>query len=308
MTEPKTISVIIPTYNSAKYLPQAIDSVIAQLYPVFEIIVVNDGSTDDTDNVIKDYLDCIIYIKQPNAGPASGRNAGIKMAQGEYIAFLDADDIWMPDKVKEQMNVFQENPNAALVYSRAAVLNQKDNNLSSYTGDVYSGKIFEKLLENCPIVLTTVIVKSDVIKQNGGFNESLFTAEDTNLFLKIAKGYEIVCTDKVLAYYRKHNTNRSNRVDVKIGTLDNLDRIIKLFPDTNPRKYPPMEIAYVTRGKNLIRDYFTNSCYKECNATCKKILRISPFEPTVFFYYFITKFPYSILDVSRKFRKNCVKY
>ena len=103
-------SIIVPCYNSAKYLPLCLDSILKQTYKQFEVVVVNDGSTDDTDDVMKPYLDDprIKYIKQQNAGPPKARNTGINNADGDYIAFLDSDDLWEATKLEKQMKLFTE--------------------------------------------------------------------------------------------------------------------------------------------------------------------------------------------------------
>ncbi len=103
----KKITAIIPTYNSAKYITEAIDSVLNQTYANIEIIVVDDGSTDNTENILSNYVNKnkIIYVKKKNGGPGSARNLGIKLANGEYIAFLDADDMWEKNKIEKQLSM-----------------------------------------------------------------------------------------------------------------------------------------------------------------------------------------------------------
>ncbi|MHC5139531.1 MAG: glycosyltransferase family 2 protein, partial [Planctomycetota bacterium] len=102
-TEKLTISAVIPAYNAAKYIARSIDSVLAQTHPVDEIVIVDDGSTDNTAAIIKDYGDKVRYIHQPNAGVSAARNTGIEAATGNWIAFLDADDEWLPEKIKRQV-------------------------------------------------------------------------------------------------------------------------------------------------------------------------------------------------------------
>lgn len=302
MKRPETISVIIPAYNAEAFLAEAVESALSQSFPAHEIIVVDDGSTDRTPEVAKKYNGRIKYVRQENAGPACARNRGIRLATGEYVAFLDADDIWKSDKLEEQVRAFRENPAAALVYSKINVINSKKVNSSARPAKAYSGKIFDNLLVENFILLSTVVVRSSALREVGCFDESLFTAEDTNLYLKLAKLHEIVCVDKVLVYYRKHGKNISDRFDIKVGTLDNLDNIIRRFPDTAPGSYPPMKEAYIRRGTSLLRDYFSHSLYRECNATCRRLLGIKASEPSVLFYFALTKLPAPVLDVMRKVR------
>ena len=294
------VSAIIPTYNNAAFLPEAIDSVISQTYPNIEIIIVNDGSTDNTNEVLRKYLDRIIYIEQENAGPASARNTGIHQARGEYIAFLDADDIWMPTKIEEQLKIFSQNPNASLVYSRMVNFDDRSSkNLSVIPRKVFSGRIFDQLLVENLIALPTVIVRSNILDRIGLFDESLFTAEDWNLYLRIARDHEIIGVNKVLVRRRKHYDNISDRWDVRIGTLDSLDRIVDLFPDTAPEVCPEMKNAYLIRGKDLASLYFCESEYRKCHDTCCRLRRIGCVDSKLILYWLMTMWPPSVLYVLR---------
>lgn len=113
------ISCIVPVYNGELYLREAIDSILAQTYRPLEIIVVDDGSTDATPDVVAGYGDRLRYIRQPNAGPGAARNHGLNLAQGEFIAFLDADDLWHPDKLARQMTRFLNRPDLDLCITYA---------------------------------------------------------------------------------------------------------------------------------------------------------------------------------------------
>jgi glycosyltransferase involved in cell wall biosynthesis len=119
------ISVVIPTYNSAAYLPAAIDSAFNQTLPPFEIVVIDDGSIDNTVEVLKPYEVRIRYIFQENKGPAAARNRGIAEANGDLIAFLDSDDVWLPEKLELQVPVLTENPKIGLVHSDFFLLDMK---------------------------------------------------------------------------------------------------------------------------------------------------------------------------------------
>ena len=111
------VSVIIPAYNAERFIPQAIQSVLEQTYQSYEIIVVDDGSTDKTKDILKEFEDKVCCIYQENQGPSAARNAGIKISQGRYICFLDADDIWTPDKLEVQVEFLECHPDISLVFS-----------------------------------------------------------------------------------------------------------------------------------------------------------------------------------------------
>jgi len=112
------VSVVIPVYNSAEYIVETIKSALAQHYKPFEVIVVDDGSTDNTKDLLEPYLHRISYLYKENGGPASARNTGVNNAKGEYIAFLDADDLWMPEKLARQMDVFNQDKSIGLVHTQ----------------------------------------------------------------------------------------------------------------------------------------------------------------------------------------------
>ena len=171
------VSVVIPTFNSAVYLRDSIDSALNQTFSALEIIVVNDGSTDCTEDVLKEYHDDVIYLSQKNRGPSSARNLAMRHAKGEYIAFLDADDLWLPEKIEKQMELFRETSSATLVYSRFSNFDHESGNgMAILPEKVYSGALFDKLLVTDLILLSTVVVRSSILFDIGGFDENLFTA------------------------------------------------------------------------------------------------------------------------------------
>lgn len=297
------VSVIIPTFNSGAYLNEAINSVLNQTYSPFEIIVVNDGSTDSTDNILREYLNDIKYLSQENLGPASARNLGIKAAKGEYIAFLDADDIWLPEKIEKQVDIFRKNPATALVYSRFINFDDESgNDMGIFPDKVYSGSIFDKLLLKTPILLSTAIIKSSVLFGVGGFNENLFTAEDTNLYLRIGKTHDISGMEQVLVKRRKHYSNLSDRFNIPVGTLTNLDIIVSLYPETSPALYPPMKQAYFLKGKALIGDFFHAAEYDACHKTSIRLIRIKCSDWWVLGYYFVSLLPSTVINFLRRIK------
>ena len=203
------ISVVIPTYNSAKYIKEAIDSVLMQTLQPLEIIVVDDGSTDDTNSIIASYTDLkkIIYIKKDNGGPASARNMGIKKSSGEFIALLDADDIWESDKLEKQVLLF-DNKDIGLVYSRRLFLS--DNRLDS--GPLYSGNVTKNLLINNFITNSSVVIRKSICNQVGFFREEkrFFAIEDYDFWLRCSVVCNFSYIDSSLVAYRVHKGQISN--------------------------------------------------------------------------------------------------
>lgn len=185
------ISVIIPTYNRGWIIKEAIDSVLTQNYPDFELIVVDDGSTDDTQNILAEYKSRIRILQQDNKGVSAARNYGIDKAGGDYIAFLDSDDIWLQNKIITQVNFFKQDPSSLICQTEEIwVRNGKRVNPKKYHKK-YSGIIFEKTLPRCLVSPSAVMIKKSLIKEVGGFDETLPACEDYDLWLRISCRYPV---------------------------------------------------------------------------------------------------------------------
>jgi glycosyltransferase involved in cell wall biosynthesis len=303
--EEHNVSVVIPVYNNRNFIGDAIESVLCQTLSPLEIIVVDDGSTENNNDILKKYSKKIIFIQQENRGPASARNTGIRNAKGDFIAFLDSDDIWVPNKMEKQMALFSSNPDLVMVYSRFVVFDGKAcENMADWPKSVYSGEIFEKLLAENFIAMSSVVVKSLILTTIGMFDESLITAEDTNLYLKIAKRWKIGGVKDVLVRRRNHGENLSSRVDVPIGTLENLDRIVALYPEVAPEKYLPMKRAYLSRGKGMMSDLFVSEKYRTCRRIAIRLHHINPFDPPAMKYFFLTLFPSWLVHYARELKRH----
>jgi glycosyltransferase involved in cell wall biosynthesis len=298
------VSAIIPTFNSANYLRDAINSALDQTYSALEVIVIDDGSTDETVSVIKSFADRVIYIRQEQSGPSSARNRGIATATGEYVAFLDADDIWLPSKLEKQLHALQQEPEAGLVYSRSVDFDDSTGEeLRFYPKEMHSGMLFDLLLIAPLLLLSSVVVRTRVLKELGGFDEGLRTAEDTHLYLRIAQNYRIIGVPDILVKRRIHDRNLSNRMDIAIGTLSCLDRIVRLFPETNPRIYPAMAMAYRNRGKAMMLDCFHSGAYAVSNRTACHLLRLGIWDCRIMCYFLLTLFPMPLISLGRSIRK-----
>jgi glycosyltransferase involved in cell wall biosynthesis len=215
------ISVILPTYNGAtrgegKYLKQAIESVFSQTYENFELIVVNDGSTDNTEEIIKQYKDeRIVYLKHDtNNGPAAARNTGLKKATGEYIAFLDDDDYFYKDKLRVQIS-FMIEKDASVCVCNGEFIDKNNNKLRKAinkgfkigTKDIF---LYTNTINVFP---TTLMVKSNVIEDVGYFKNYLKGPEDWDFMIRISLQYDIFVLSKILFAYRIHDTNLVKNLD-----------------------------------------------------------------------------------------------
>jgi len=225
------ISIIIPVYNAEKFISETIESVIAQTYQDWEIIAVDDGSTDKTPEILKEYEKKLSkklrVITQKNSGVSIARNTGIAAAKGEYIAFLDHDDLWMPEKLEKQIKLLDSNKELGLVYSDSYMIDEsgnlkKDTFINSIMSKnilqskVFRGNIFNELFCVDFIPLLTTIVRKDVFDKVGMFNPKYKISEDYDLFLKIARIYPADFIKQPLAKYRIHSGGASKNLETRI--------------------------------------------------------------------------------------------
>jgi glycosyltransferase involved in cell wall biosynthesis len=203
-----TVTALIPTYNSETYICDAVDSVLAQTFPVREIIVVDDGSTDRTQEVLAKYKTKIKYIRQVNAGPPAARNAGIARATGEFIALLDSDDLWVPQKLQLQMEYIDKHPECGLVYTDMKTFDDtgiiEESVKMSRNLTLPSGRIFPQMFVETLFQTSAVLIRKSCIDRVGGFDTSLRMGDDYEFFLRIARHYELGYVDEPLVLYRQH--------------------------------------------------------------------------------------------------------
>lgn len=209
----------MPTYNQADFIVESINSVLNQSYSNLELIIVNNFSSDKTDEIIHSFSDQRIRnFKFANQGIiAASRNFGIKNSKGIYISFIDSDDIWLRDKLKFQLDYFKENPEIKLISSslRISGPDKRYNGIDTFlNGNIRSGFIYEKLLDYNFIPFSSVIIENSVFNETGYFDESpeIMPAEDWDLWLRIARRFQIAFIPKVVGIYRMHNLNHSKNV------------------------------------------------------------------------------------------------
>lgn len=215
-----SVSVVIPAYNAADYLKRAVASVLAQTLPVEQIVIVDDGSRDRTFEIANEFAGPVTAIQQANAGPAAARNRGAAQARGEWIAFLDADDTWMPEKIERQLALGAAN--AALIHCRYRPTPSPPDEIS-----------FADLWRRNDISTSTVLIRRDVFSDLGGFDEdpNIVGVEDYNLWLKVAaKGHRIVTLQEQLISYTPAAGSLTQQVErFARAELANLEKIASLF-------------------------------------------------------------------------------
>jgi glycosyltransferase involved in cell wall biosynthesis len=205
-----TVSIVIPTYNSAAFLGQALRSVFAQTYQDFEVIVVDDGSTDETEVQSKNFGDRVISVRQEHRGPGAARNLGILHTQGEFVAFLDADDLWLPEKLAKQVEYMGCHPDVVLAYtdfSRGEDPRKSNGARLSNYRHKGSGHLFSGLLRENFVATPSVLVRRHALAASGLFDPTLTGAEDRDLWLRLARVGPFGLIDEVLVLVRNHPGN-----------------------------------------------------------------------------------------------------
>ena len=192
------ISVIIPTFNRKHTLQRAIDSVLAQTFKPYEIIIVDDGSKDGTKEWLLQNYPSVQYIHQPNNGVSSARNKGIQISQGSWIALLDSDDEWMPEKLEYQSRFIEVNRNSSFCHTNEIWIRNgvRVNQMKKHKK--YGGDIFKHCLDICRISPSSSIIKKDVFEEVGAFDESLTVCEDYDLWLRVTAKFNILFLDEPL--------------------------------------------------------------------------------------------------------------
>lgn len=230
------VSVVIPTYNRSGALDRTIRSVLAQTERDLEIIVVDDGSTDDTPGVLARYGSQLRVIRQRNAGAGAARNAGIEAARAPFVAFLDDDDVWLPEKTREQLALFDQHPDAALV-STGAQFVEETGRLQYVQGWSLGGRRFRKVLFHNPIVTSSVIVRRSCLHDlTGLFRTDLAPVEDWEMWIRIAARHEIVVSPRPLVRYSASPTGAFRKTDPEqsLAIYLNLYEGLRLDPVAGP--------------------------------------------------------------------------
>jgi len=204
------VSVIIPTYNRSHFLREALDSVYAQTYRPLEVIVVDDGSTDRTPKLVSSYP--LVYIRGPRRGVAGARNKGLSWARGEFIAFLDSDDLWLPEKIARQVGFFRSHPGAMAVQTeeiwirRGKRVNPKKKHAKA------SGYIFHRCVELCVVSPSAIMLRRRVFDEIGVFDESFWACEDYELWLRLAARYPVYLLSEPLVVKRGGHRDQLSRL------------------------------------------------------------------------------------------------
>jgi len=268
------VSVVIPTFNRFGVLCRAVESVLKQSFSNVEIIVVDDGSTDETPETFLKLFPQVTYHYIPHSGlPAVARNAGLRIATAEYVAFLDSDDQWLPGKLAQQIEALERNHAVGLVCSNAFVIHQDDEipiqpYLQWYQGQ--SGRVLNALLENNFVIASTAVVRRSILSQVGFFGEEpmLRFGEDYDLWLRMASTSEIHYISKALAVYRddpsisiRRNVTIAITCEARLFALKRLRQFLKTTGAADPASVELLRTHEVTALKKCCEVLWANRQY-----------------------------------------------
>jgi glycosyltransferase involved in cell wall biosynthesis len=309
-----TVSVVIPVYNNEPYIAAAVKSVLSQTLAPMEVIVVDDGSTDGTAGALKAFGSGIRYVYQPNRGEPSARNRGMRESTGEFIAFLDGDDLWHPSKLDLQMAYLHRHPDCALVYSDMSTFDE-NGVVDASVKDRFrmilpSGRIFPALFMRSLFGSGSVIFRRACVRKVGEFDEDLLVGCDYEMWLRISRHFELGAIDQPLLKYRHHASMSTRGIGVKMfqgvpWEVAVLNKILRLYPEVID------ELGRSAINRRLSRPYaglayakFRRSLYREARPLIRKA---AGYWPTNFAYwalYAATFFhPAQISATRRLYRK-----
>lgn len=227
------VSVVIAAYNMGAYVPFAIGSALDQTYDNIEVIVIDDGSTDGTRDAISVYESDprVRYLYQENRGQAAAKNRGVRESRGDYVAFLDADDVWVPEKLELQIPLFLKSDTVGVVHSRLAYIDETGKQLGVANNELFRGRVSSSLLIRNFIGFGTAVVKRECFDRLGVFNENLRMGVDYDMWLRFSSAYEFDYIDRPLLFYRlwagqmSHNCNGRYLTGIEI-----MKNFLRQFP------------------------------------------------------------------------------
>lgn len=300
------ISVIIPTYNCDKYIRETINSVLCQTYKDFEVIVVDDGSTDGTRDIIERSFPNVRYHYTLNQGVSRARNYGIRKAQGEFVAFLDADDFWLPEKLEKQIKVLEADPDLMMVFTDILYFNENGTDTNQYSNRerLMKGDVVTNIFLKSGVGTSSVMVRKSVFEKIGVFEEGLRAAEDDNLWLRIALNFKINLIDEVLVHYRITEVSLSRTTSIIIsGVRGHLELLESKYPELRNH----LGRANIRRKKSVL--YFTQGYFLFSNNQFGwaryYFLRSFFFFPrrNSLFYFWCSFLPEAAIERTRKIKR-----
>jgi glycosyltransferase involved in cell wall biosynthesis len=287
------VSVVIPTYNRAAFLPEAVESVLKQTFRDFELIIVDDGSTDNTAEIVRTIRDRRIrYISQDNRGVAAALNAGWRAAFGEFIGRLDSDDVWLPTLLQELVSTLDANVSLGLVYARAQWMDARGRVLPQILGAPlrFPGETLKSLLYGDSVCPMAVVFRRECVERAGGYDENLIGNEDWDLWIRMAEHCRFAYRDAILARYRTHSLNLTASGSARFARLV-ADRV-RVLDKFYARATVPAEAQGIKpiAFRNLYQDIAIRNLsvgsWREGHEYFSRALGVSP-QPIIFALRFV---------------------
>lgn len=255
---PPLVSVIMAAYNAERFIARAIASVLKQTYARWELIVVDDGSTDGTAEVVRGFSnEHIQYLRTANRGPSAARNAGIDAARGEIVAFLDADDLWFPEKLAAQVSAMEADPGAGLCYTRVRTIDEAGRAIATprhSRAALPEGDCLDRVLVRNLTVTSSVILRRAALDRAGRFDENLLGPEDWDLWRRVAVHYRFLRVPRILAAYRMTGGTVSGRHNVMNRNVQAV--IERSFSDPEViKRFTPGRLARLRRRAEAALQY-----------------------------------------------------
>lgn len=272
------ISIITPTYNREAFLPAAIESALAQSYKEFELIIVDDGSTDNSRELINTYAEKdsrVRYLYQENQRQSVARNYALSIAKGDFICFLDSDNYWPHDKLEKSLKAFEQYPDADIVYGDCITIDEQGNELHRNNMRRYSGKIAALLLKDNFVSMNTTMTRRKCFNEMGGMSGKRRVADDYDLWLKFSARYRFQYIPEFLAYYRVMENQISSNKRLRFETNEAiiLD-FLAAYPDAvnEQEKKAGLTVFYTRKAR-----HYAASDKKEAYLAIRTALGINPF-------------------------------
>ena len=258
-----TIAAVIPTFNRASLVSRALDSVMRQTFLPSEIIVVDDGSTDNTENLISEKYRTVAYLKTENKGVSAARNIGIKATKSEWIAFLDSDDEWLPQKLEKQIAKVSNKHSYKIVHCEEIWIRNGRRVNPKIKHKKYGGYIFEKCLPLCVISPSAVVIHRDLFQELGYFDETLPACEDYDLWLRICAKYPVLFVDEpLIKKFGGHDDQLSKRFwGMDRFRVEALHKILTLGKLTESQKQKATEML-INKCSILINGFVKRGNYQ----------------------------------------------
>ncbi len=306
------VSVIIPTFNCAAYLAQTINSVLNQTYGNYELIIVDDGSKDDTrqliDSLMKKNSGKIRYLYQDNQGVSVARNRGMAEAQGEFIAFLDSDDWWAPQKLAKQMSMFQSDRSLDIIFTNAHIFKNgkvqgtyvRDTDKNQMGEDIY----YHLLLRNF-VVFSSIAVKRSAAEEVGPFEKGMISAQDTDWLLRVVRSHKTGYIDECLVTYQVRSDSLSRFMSIRFQNyLDILKKNIARYPEISDKLGQKLTNRFAQRYFYLGYVHFDTNDLLAARREFINSMKYNPFSYVQKYLYFaLTFLPVSCIEKIRHMKR-----